>query len=122
MLATEIKDALLAPFVSNTDRMFLCNAAPTNYTQASTTYMVGYKDSPTVSAAEAGTGNARKVHISAVTDGVVNAGGGNAAFVAYANSANSFLQAVHALASNKALVAGTPWTCNQFDAVIVDEA
>jgi len=121
MIRSSSLDLVLADIRTNTDRIYLCSQAPTTFTEASATYDVGYKASPTINAPEAGSGSQRKIVCAAITDGVVNSGGGTATHYALVNQAGSVLLAVHALAASKALVDTDPWTCAAFDAVIIGE-
>lgn len=121
MVRSATYDLLLADFTTNADRMYLCSQAPTTFEEATETYALGVKAGITVSAAEAGSGTARKVHISAITDGTVSTAG-TATHYALVDYGSSALMSVHALNASKALSTGTPWTCAEFDAVIVNEA
>lgn len=121
MIRSASLDLLLADFTSNADRMYLCSQAPATFDEATSTYALGSKSGITVSAAEAGSGTARKVHISAITDGTVSTAG-TATHYALVDFDSSILMATHALNASKALSTGTPWTCAEFDAVIANEA
>lgn len=121
MIRSSTIDLALADITTNADRMYLCSQAPTTFTEATSTYALGYKSGITVSSAEAGSGTARKVHISAITDGTVSTAG-TATHYALVDYGSNELMVVHALNASKALSTGTAWTCAQFDAAIINEA
>lgn len=105
-------------------RVFICSAEPTTYAEASSTYMVGYKNSPTFGAASDRTGGGRKTTLAAITDGVVNTGGGGDSdmYFALADHANSRLLVVGPLTNDQLLVDGNIWTLTAVDIGVPDAA
>jgi hypothetical protein len=116
-------DALVEK-VREATRLFICSAEPTTYAEASSTFMVGYKNSPTMGAVSDRTGGGRKTTVSAVTDGVVNTGGGGDSdmYWALADHANSRLLAVNAVTNDQVLIDGNTWTMAAFDVGVPDAA
>lgn len=110
--------------VREATRLFICSAEPTTYTEASATFMVGYKNSPTMGAASDRAGGGRKTTVAAVTDGVVNTGGGGDSemFWALADHVNSRLLATGALTNDQVLIDGNTWSTTAFDVGVPDAA
>jgi hypothetical protein len=121
MIRATTLDLALADIRTNTDRIYLCSQAPTTFAQASSTYALGYRASPTINVPEAGTGETRKITIAAITDGVVGTAGA-ATHYALVNQAGSALIVVRPLAASKTLVTSDPWTLVAQDLVIIGEA
>lgn len=96
----------------------LCSQSPTTYAGAHTTYMLGSKATPTVSAPTDGT-TGRKVTLSAITDGVL-ANAGTATHIALSDTGNSRLLAVLPLASSVTVAASGTWTCTAADVTYAD--
>jgi hypothetical protein len=65
-------DALLNVIDDNTTVLYICNALATTYLQASDTYALGSKSTPTISDPTDGDSTGRKITISAITDGTVS--------------------------------------------------
>lgn len=68
-------DALLNYIRTNTTTLYICSAEPTTLTEATTTYALGNKSTPTIGTVEAGDVSGRKITIAAITDGTVTATG-----------------------------------------------
>jgi len=92
---------------------------PTSYAEATSTYSLGNKSSPSVSAPSDRTGGGRKVTVSAITDGNVTATG-TAAFYALCDTANSRMLAQGSLNSSQAVTSGNTFTLSAFDIGIPD--
>lgn len=84
------------------NRLDVCSQQPTTYTEATSTYTLGNKTSPTISAPGDRTGGGRKVTVSAITDGDVTATG-TATHWAITDTVNSRLLATNALSASQAL-------------------
>lgn len=123
MIADYCLDGLVAR-VREATRLFICSADPTTYAEASSTYMVGYKNNPTMGAESDRAGGGRKTTISAVTDGVVNTGGGGDSdmYWALADHNNSRLLATGALTNDQVLIDGNIWTLGAFEVGVPDAA
>lgn len=103
------------------DKLYICSAQPTTYTEAITTYALGVKNTPTVSAPADRTGGGREVTISAITDGSVTASG-TATHYAGVDSSNSRLLATNALSASQAVTSGNTFTLTSFKIGIPDPA
>lgn len=58
-------------FIDNVTRLDICNAEPTNYTEATSTYTIGNKTGQTMTGPADGATDGRKCTFPAVTDGTV---------------------------------------------------
>lgn len=112
-------DAALDYIINNTENLYLCSQVPTTFTEASVTYKLATKASPSFGAKTNGDVSGRKTQIAAITDGVVNTAG-NATHYALCDNSASLLLVTQALTSLKALVTGSPWTSPAFDIEIPD--
>jgi hypothetical protein len=93
----------------------------TTYTEAITTYALGVKATPTVSAPADRTGGGREVTISAITDGTVSATG-TAGFYALVDSSNTRLLAAAPLSATQSVTNGNTFTLTSFKIGIPDPA
>ena len=106
-----VLDALTSP------ELHICSSEPTTRTNA-LTLSLGQKVGPTIGAPEAGTaGEGRKVVISAITDGDVDANG-TATHWALIDSTK--LVAAKTLTSSQAVTDGNPFTLGKLDIEIPD--
>lgn len=97
------------------ERLYICSAEPSTYTEAVTTYGLGNKNPVTISAPQAGDGaGARKVTVSAITDGSVTANG-TASHWAIVDTTNTKLLATAALDASKSVNNGDTFTTPAFD-------
>jgi hypothetical protein len=87
----------------------ICSSLPATYAEATSTYSLGSKSSPTVSAPQAGSPDGRQVTVSAISDGTVS-DTGTAGFVAGVDVSGSRLLYARALASTQAVTDGNPFT------------
>ena len=101
------------------DKLYICSAQPTTYTEAITTYALGVKNTPTVSAPGDRSGGGREVTISAITDGSVTANG-TATHYALVDSSNSRLLAANALSASQGVTSGNTFTLTSFKIGIPD--
>lgn len=101
--------------------LYVTSQEATTYEGASSTYALGVKATPTVSAPAARTPNGRKVTVSAITDGTVSATG-TATHYALVDQTNSRLLAAGPLAASQALTSGNTFTLTSFDIGIPDPA
>lgn len=107
-------DAAIQLLIDETDRLCICSAEPTTYTEATDTYVLGYKNSPAFGAIGDRTGGGRKTTVSAITNGVVVATG-SATHWALVDTANSRLLATGVLSSTVGLTAGNLLALAAFD-------
>lgn len=113
-------DAALANAGSAT-RLVVCSQMPTSFAEANSTYMLGHKDAPKISAVGDGTPNGRAISVSAIADGIADASGGASHF-ALVDVTNSRLLVAQALASTVTLAAGINWTLTAFTVRMPDAA
>lgn len=103
------------------NRLDICNAEPTTYTQATATNSLGNKTSLSIPAPADGTPNGRKVAVPSITDGTVTATG-TASHWAITDTVNSRLLATGALAASQSVTSGNVFTLGTFDIRIPDAA
>jgi hypothetical protein len=120
LLADYCLDAALAK-VAEATHIYICNAEPTTYTQASATFALGVKAAPTFAAAADGTPDGRKIVLNAITAGTTNTTGTGSHW-ALVDQANSRLLATKALAASQVLTAGNPWSLAAVDVCTVRDA
>ena len=101
--------------------LHICGTLPTTYAEATSTYTLGNKTSPTVSAPSDRTGGGRKVTVSAITDGSVTATG-TAVYYALCDTVNSRMLAQGSLSASQAVTNGNTFTLGAFDIGIPDPA
>lgn len=107
-----LDNGLAAPKAA-ADRLFLCNAEPATYLQASSTFKVGEKllaaGGVFPGAIAAGSPSGRKLSTVAVSDGDITASG-NASHWASATSGSSRLEVAQALAATQAVTINNKWS------------
>lgn len=74
-ISDNVFDSGLAYLTTNGGRLDICSQAPTTYAEATSTYTLGNKTSPTVGSPTNGASSGRRVIISAITDGTVTGTG-----------------------------------------------
>jgi hypothetical protein len=103
---------------SNADKIFICTAQPTTYTDATSTYALGSKNfgagSVFPNAIVAGSPSGQKLTTAAITDGVVSTNG-TAAFFAIVTSGASRLDVAGPLSASLSVTAGTTFSLAAFD-------
>lgn len=114
LLTDNAHDALLNYIRNNAENMYLCSQEPSTFLEASSTYKLGTKSGPTISAPADGDGSGRKITVSAIADGVVNSAG-TATHYAITDDSGTELLYTAALAASLNLATGSPWTCTSFD-------
>ncbi|RBO54051.1 hypothetical protein DSD19_06200 [Rhodovulum sp. BSW8] len=87
--------------------LYLCSQEPTTYAEASSTYKLGTKASPTIGAQAPRTGGGRKIEIGTFTDGTVDATG-TATHWALVDGATSRLLATLPVPAPQAVTSGNP--------------
>lgn len=107
-------DALLNYVQDSVESLRICSAEPTSYAEATTTYLLGTKTSPTVGEPGDRSPNGREVVVSAITDGSVSADGTASHWALVKDSATSELLATGSLASTQAVTNGNTFTLTQF--------
>jgi hypothetical protein len=96
------------------DKLTICNAEPTTFTEANVTYLLGAKTSPTVGAPSARAPSGRQVTVSAITDGAISASG-TASHWALVDTGNSRLLAAGSLSGSQSVTSGNTFTLAAFD-------
>lgn len=118
-LANEVFDNGLNYIDTNATHLYLCNAQPTTYIQASDTYKLGVKTPITVSAPADGDTSGRKVTISQITDGTVD-GTGDVTF--YAITSGSVLIATGVVSPTASVTTGNTFQIGPIDIELPDPA
>ena len=113
------KDAALTYLASGVTQLFICNALPATYAEASGAMKLGVKATPSISAATDDGTTGRKVTISAITDGTVS-GSGTASHVALC-SADTLL-AAYPLNATASVTSGSTFTLTAHDINLPDPA
>lgn len=121
LVADYILDAALSKLDTEGNRLDVCSAEPTTYTQATSTYTLGNKVGISVGAPADRSPNGRKVTVAAVTDGTVTASGTGTHW-SVVDTSNSRLLAAGVLASSQVLTSGNTLTVAAFDIGIPDAA
>jgi len=120
-LSNNVFDSGLNYIDTNTSALHICSQEPTTYTEAITTYTLGNKATPTVSAPADRAGGGREVTISAITDGSVT-GDGTATHYALVYAGGTELLAAGALSSSQTVTNGNTFTLTEFAVGIPDPA
>ena len=118
-LHDDVLDAQLDYIADNGDKLFVCNAQPTNYTEASSTYALADHD------LVVGDGNGdftvangdtsgRKLTLAQQADIEVDTTG-SANHVAICDSGNTKVLAVNALSASQSITDGNTVTINEYD-------
>ncbi len=121
MLADRVFDNGLTVLDTEVTHLYICSQEPTTYTEATSTYAVGVKATPTVSAPGDRSGGGREVTVSAISDGEVTVTDDAAAW-ALTDSANSRLLAAGALSASQVVTDGNTFTLGSFTIGIPDPA
>ena len=108
-LDNEVYDNGLSALAGTNRVLHICGTEPTTYAQATSTYTLGNKTSPTVGSPANRSGGGREVTISAITDGTVT-GTGTAGFWALVDTGNTRLLAVEALSATQAVTEDNTFT------------
>ncbi len=112
-LNDRVYDNGLTVLDTEASHLYINSTQATTYTEAITTYALGVKATPTVSAPAAKAGGGREVTVSAITDGTVSANG-TAGFFSLVDSTNSRLLAAGPLSATQAVTSGNTFTLTSF--------
>lgn len=115
-----VLDDGLQYLTDNGGRLDICSQEPSTYTEATSTYTLGNKTSPTVGSPTNGDSNGRKVVISAITDGSVTGTGTATHWALTKTTATTALLAAQSLSSSQAVTNGNPFTTTAIDITIPD--
>ena len=104
------KDAALQNLIDRIDRMYLCDAEPTTFLEASATFRLGVKTNPALTGPVDGATDGRRFEVDTFVDGVVEVTG-DATHYALVDEANTALLVVAALSTApEAVVILDSWT------------
>jgi len=108
-LHDDIYDNGLAQLTTIVENLYICSTQPTTFAEASSTYKLGTKASPTITGPTPKGGGGREVTVSAISDGTVDTSG-TAAWFALTDDSASKLLATGNLASSQSVTSGNPFT------------
>lgn len=112
-LNDRVYDNGLTVLDTEASHLYINSTQATTYTEAITTYALGVKATPTVSAPAAKAGGGREVTVSAITDGTVS-GAGTAGFFSLVDSSNTRLLAAGPLSATQSVTSGNTFTLTSF--------
>ncbi len=109
IIGDRVFDSGLDILTTDVEYMYICDTQPTTFTEASVTYMLGYKATPTITGPTDGDTSGRKVTVSTFSDGTVDSAG-DAAWFALTDNSNSELLVSGNLGSTVGVATGSPWS------------
>lgn len=115
-----IHDTGLQYITDNGGRIDICSQEPANYTEATSTYTLGNKTSPTVGSPTDGDSSGRKVVISAISDGSVTGTDTATHWALTKTTATTALLAAQSLSSSQAVTSGNTFTLTAIDITYPD--
>lgn len=119
-LHDDVFDNGLTTIITNTENLYICSTMPTTFAEASSTYKLGTKATPTFTGpSDGGAGGGRQITVDAISDGVVDADG-TAGFWALCDNSASKLLVAQALASTQPVTTGNPFTLTAQNVQIPD--
>lgn len=104
-------DAGLNYVRTNATALYICSQEPTTLAEATTTYALGSKSSPTINAPSNRSPNGRECVVAAISDGTVSADG---TATHWAIVSGTELLATNTLTQSQAVTNGNPFTLAQF--------
>ncbi len=115
MISDRLLDRGPQCLVDEVTRLVICSQDPTTFTEANSTYRIAYKDAPSISLVD-GTVDGRAALVAAITDGVVDPGGGSTSGEAWAlvDMTNSRLLRTGAITGDQVLTFGNTFTLAAF--------
>lgn len=117
----KVFDSGLTILDTDVENLYITNAEATTHAEAVTTFNLGTKSAPTVSAPANRSPNGREVTVSAITDGTVDTTD-TATHWALTDNSLTILLATGALASSQAVTSGNTFTLTAFAIGIPDAA
>jgi hypothetical protein len=118
-LADYILDLALAELDVNATHLYICSQVPTTFAEATSTYALGVKASPSIGAPADRAPSGRKVTLAAIADGLVTATG-TASHWALTKTTGSTLMATGPLSPSTGVTSGNTFTTNAIDIGIPD--
>lgn len=116
-----VLDQALSYIDTNCENLYICSAQPTTFAEASSTYKLGVKATPSIGTPTNAVPTGRKVVVAAITDGTVT-GTDTATWVALTDDSASLLLCAQALNATQAVTSGNTFTLTEFDITIPDPA
>ena len=114
-IGSVVLDGALNVIRNTTENLYICNAEPATFAQASSTYRLGTRASPAFTGPGPGDVSGRKITVNAITDGAVTVTD-TATHWALTDDSGSALLAAGALAGGGQVVtAGNTFTLGAFD-------
>jgi len=114
-----VLDSGLGILPAESNRLDICHTPPTTYAQATSTYTVAYKTSPSIGSPVARSPTGRKVVVAAISGGTVTytstSAADDAQYWAISDTANSRLLAAGDLAAAQYVTSGNTFTLTSFD-------
>ncbi len=100
--------------VDECNRLCICSQDPTTFAEANVTYMIAYKDNPSISLTD-GSPDGRAALCAAITDGVVDPGGGDSdEYWALVDTVASRLLRTGPISNDQVLIDGNTFTLPAF--------
>jgi len=113
-LHDDVLDSGLSELDIDVTGLYICSAEPATYAEASSTYALGYKATPTVSAPGAGNPDGRQVTISAIADGNVTATDTATHWALVDSTPTERLLAAGELSAPQGVTSGNTFTLTEF--------
>jgi hypothetical protein len=113
-------DALLDDVQANGESLHICNALPSNYTEATATFSLGEKTSVVINTPSERGGGGREIIIDAISDGAVDVTGTADFWAIVKNAATSRLLAAGDLSAPQGVTNGNTFTLTQFTIGVPD--
>lgn len=115
-----IQDALLNELTGANIELVICSAEPSTYAEANSTFNLGRTAITTSGPKNTALIDGREITVGAINNGAVTANG-TATHWALIDTGTLFLLYANALAEEKDVSIGTPFTMDAFDIVLRDE-
>jgi len=113
-LHSDVYDNGLAPLTTLVENLYICNALPSTFAEASATFKLGTKAAPGITGpTNRAAGGGREVTVGAITDGTVDTTGTASHYALCDNSASKLLAAGD-LAATQGVTSGNPFTLTSF--------
>lgn len=116
------QDAALDYIRDNAGALHICSSDPTTYTEATSTYSLGSKTSPTIGTVTNGDTSGRKINVNAISDGSVSGTGTATHWAIVKTTATTELLASGSLSSSQSVTNGNTFTLTAFDIELPDPA
>ena len=119
-LHNNVFDNGLSQLSSNVENLYICSQEPTTFTEASSTYKLGTKSSPSIASPSDRSGGGREVVVAAISDGSVGTSG-TATHYALTDDSTSTLLATGSLSGGgQTVTSGNTFSLTEFAIGIPD--